>query len=130
MMRGETPSGDSEPDPLYFGSTGAIKDYIENKFHYNLSKHVDEIRPTYQFNESSQNTVPQALRAFHDSSDFEDAIRTAVSLGGDTDTLACITGGVAQAFYGGVPEAIQHNIYSILDDRLSQITRTFMERYC
>ena len=111
-------------------SKATIKDYIENKFHYNLSKHVDEIRPTYQFNESSQNTVPQALRAFHDSSDFEDAIRTAVSLGGDTDTLACITGGVAQAFYGGVPEAIQHNIYSILDDRLSQITRTFMERYC
>ncbi len=111
-------------------SKTAIKEFIEGKFHYDLSKHVDEIRPTYQFDESSQGTVPQALRAFIDSSDFEDAIRTAVSLGGDTDTLACITGGVAQAFYGAVPETIYQKVYSILDARLGQITRSFMERYC
>jgi ADP-ribosylglycohydrolase len=81
------------------------------------------------FDVSSQGTVPQAIRAFLDSTDFEDAIRTAISLGGDSDTLACITGGIAQAFYGGVPLPIQTRVYSILDDRLASITRTFMEKY-
>jgi len=107
-----------------------IKDFIEDRFKYDLSRHVDDIRPTYNFDVSSQGTVPQAIRAFIDSADFEDSIRTAVSLGGDTDTLACITGGIAQAFYGGVPESIQANIYNILDERLGKITRTFMDLYC
>jgi ADP-ribosylglycohydrolase len=118
---------------IFLARTGAsktdIQDFIESKFHYNLSKHVDEIRPTYEFDVSSQGTVPQAIRAFIDSSDFEDAIRTAISLGGDSDTLACITGGVAQAFYGAVPETIQQKVYSFLDDRLGQITQRFMECY-
>ncbi len=107
-----------------------IKKYIENEFGYDLSKHVDEIRPTYQFDVSSQGTVPQAIRAFIDSTDFEDALRNAVSLGGDSDTLACITGGIAQAFYGGVPEDLQIQVYKILDDRLREITQKFMDRYC
>lgn len=106
-----------------------IKTYIENKFGYDLNRHVDEIRPTYQFDVSSQGTVPQAVRAFIDSSGFEDALRTAVSLGGDSDTLACITGGIAQAFYKGVPEDIQVRVYRILDDRLRDITQLFMQRY-
>lgn len=110
-------------------SKADIKGFIESKFHYDLGKHVDEIRPTYEFDVSSQGTVPQAIRAFLDSSNFEDAIRTAVSLGGDSDTLACITGAVAQAFYGSVPEMIQQKVYSILDGRLGQITRKFMESY-
>jgi ADP-ribosylglycohydrolase len=96
----------------------------------NSSKHVDDIRPTYKFDVSSQGTVPQAIRAFIDSTDFEDAIRAAVSLGGDTDTLACITGGIAQAFYGGVSETIKSKVYKILDERLGKITREFMEIYC
>ncbi len=107
-----------------------IKTYIENKFGYDLSRHVDEIRPGYQFNESSQETVPQAVRAFIDSSGFVDALKTAVSLGGDSDTLACITGGIAQAFYKDVPEDVQIQVYRILDDRLRAITREFMDRYC
>jgi len=107
-----------------------IKDFIEKQFKYDLSIHVDDIRPTYTFDVSSQGTVPQAIRAFIDSDDFEDSIRTAVSLGGDTDTLACITGGIAQAFYGSVPESIQSNTYNILDERLKKITRTFMDLYC
>jgi ADP-ribosylglycohydrolase len=111
-------------------SKEGIKTFIEKTFDYDLSRHVDEIRPTYEFDVSCQGTVPQAIRAFIDSCDFEDAIRTAVSLGGDTDTLTCITGGIAQAFYGGVPIAIQKKAYSVLDDRLLQITRKFMERYC
>ncbi|WP_045221972.1 ADP-ribosylglycohydrolase family protein [Desulfonatronum thioautotrophicum] len=106
-----------------------IKEFIEQRFQYDLSRHVDEIRPAYNFDVSSQGTVPQAIRAFYDSTDFEDAIRTAVSLGGDCDTLTCITGGIAQAFYGGVPEHIQNKVYEILDERLGEIARQFMARY-
>jgi ADP-ribosylglycohydrolase len=106
-----------------------IKSYIETQFGYDLSRHIDEIRPTYTFNESSQDTVPQAIRAFLDSTDFEDAIRNAISLGGDSDTLACITGGIAQAFYGGVPKWIEKKVYIILDEPLGKITRQFMDRY-
>jgi ADP-ribosylglycohydrolase len=111
-------------------SKAEIKEFSETKFQYDLSKHVDNIRPSYKYDVSSQGTVPQAIRAFIDSTDFEDAIRTAVSLGGDTDTLACITGGIAQAFYGGVPEPVVNKVYDILDERLGKITREFMEKFC
>jgi ADP-ribosylglycohydrolase len=110
-------------------SKSEIRDFIETTFQYDLSKHVDEIRPTYEYDVSSQGTVPQAIRSFIDSTDFEDAIRTAVSLGGDTDTLACITGSIAQAFYGGVPEPIVKKVYEILDERLGNITSEFMGKY-
>jgi len=73
--------------------------------------------------------VPESLIAFLESWDFEDAIRLAVSLGGDCDTLTCITGGIAQAFYGGVPNAIIDSVYSILDERLCGVTRSFLQRY-
>jgi len=106
-----------------------IKKHIEDVFEYDLSLSCDEIRPAYKFNESCRDTVPQAIRAFIDSTDFEDAIRNAVSLGGDADTLACITGGIAQAFYGGVPESIRKRVYGILDERLGAITREFMKKY-
>jgi hypothetical protein len=90
------------------GATKAeIKAYVEQTYGYNLSQCCDEIRPTYTFDESCQGTVPQAFAAFFDSVDFESAIRLAVSLGGDSDTLACVTGGVAEGFYGmkqGLPE--------------------------
>lgn len=111
-------------------SKSEIKKFIETEFQYDLSKHVDEIRPSYEFDVSSQGTVPQAIRAFIDSTDFEDAIRTAISLGGDSDTLACITGGIAQAFYGGVPLEIANKVYEILDDRLEKVTSEFMAKYC
>ena len=110
-------------------SKDEIRTFIETIFQYDLSKHVDEIRPSYRFDVTSQGTVPQAIRAFIDSTDFEDAIRTAVSLGGDSDTLACITGGIAQAFYGGVPEPIESRVYAILDKRLGEITGQFMKRF-
>ena len=83
----------------------------------------------YTFDESCQGTVPEALSAFLYSTDFEDAIRNAVSLGGDTDTLCCITGGIAEAFYGGVPDFIQEKVYSILDEPLGNITRKFKKKY-
>jgi len=96
---------------------------------YNLSRTCDEIRPGYEFNETCQRTVPEALTAFFESTDFEDAIRLAISLGGDSDTLACITGGVAEAFYGGVPPAIEREAMARLDDRLRDVVVRFRNRY-
>ena len=77
-----------------------IKEYIEREFYYNLDRTLDEIRPGYHMDETCQRTVPEAIIAFLESKDFEDAIRNAVSLGGDTDTLGAITGSIAEAFYG------------------------------
>ncbi len=94
-----------------------IKEHIENKYGYDLSKTLDEIRPTYRFNETCQETVPEAIIAFLESNDFEDAIRNAISLGGDSDTLAAITGSIAEAAYG-IPEPIQKKAYAYLDKPL------------
>lgn len=80
-------------------SKSEIKDYIISEFGYDLSQTCDQIRQWYKFDESCQGTVPMAITAFLEGSDFEDAIRNAVSLGGDADTLACITGGIAEAYY-------------------------------
>ncbi|MCX8043604.1 MAG: ADP-ribosylglycohydrolase family protein [Desulfobacterota bacterium] len=117
---------------IFLARTGSTKEqiraFIESRFGYDLSIHVDDLRPWYQFDETCQGTVPQAIRAFIDAKDFEDAVRTAVSLGGDSDTLACITGGIADAYYG-VPESIQTQVYDILDDYLGSITKKFMEAY-
>ena len=110
-------------------SKGEIRKYIAETFHYDLTRTVDEIRPTYKFNESCQETVPEAMVSFLESTDFEDAIRNAISLGGDSDTLACITGGIAQAHYG-VPAAIAERAMSILDDDLRGVTARFVSKYC
>ncbi len=99
-----------------------IKGYTEREFGYDLSCTLDEIRPTYQFNESCQDTVPQAIIAFLESTDFEDAIRNAISLGGDSDTLAAITGSIAEAAYG-VPEWIQDKAWEYLDEPLRDVLR-------
>ncbi|MRR32201.1 ADP-ribosylglycohydrolase family protein, partial [bacterium] len=111
-------------------SKGEIKAYISSTIGYNLERTLDEIRPTYHFDVSCQGTVPQAIIAFLESTDFEDAIRKAISLGGDSDTLACITGCIAQAFYGGVPAFISDKVYSVLDEPLGRVTRQFMDKYC
>lgn len=81
-------------------SEDEIKEYIIREFGYDLSRSCDYIRPGYHHVESCQETVPEALTAFMEGTDFEDVIRTAVSLGGDCDTLTCIAGGIAEAFYG------------------------------
>ena len=89
---------------IYMARNGSskeeIKEYIEKEFHYNLDRTLDEIRPGYHMDETCQRTVPEAIIAFLESKDFEDAVRNAVSLGGDTDTLGAITGSIAEAFYG------------------------------
>ena len=92
-----------------------IKEYIMDKFGYDLNRDCDDIRPDYFFDVSCQGTVPEAIIAFLDSWDFESAIRLAVSLGGDSDTLTCITGGIAEAFYKEIPEHILAEMRNRLD---------------
>jgi type I restriction enzyme M protein len=105
----------------------AIRDYLTNNY-YPLDFTLDSIRATYVFNETCQNTVPQALVAFLESESFEDAIRGAISIGGDSDTLAAITGGIAEAYYGLSDEMID-KAYSYLDTRLSKIVKKFYLAY-
>lgn len=87
-------------------SKEAIRNYLTTAFHYDLSQGCDDLRPDYEFDVSCQGTLPAALAAFFDSTDFESAVRLAVSLGGDSDTIACITGAIAEAFYKDIPESI------------------------
>ena len=93
-----------------------IRDYISSKYGYDLSKTWEYWHPIYHWESSCQGTVPQAMISFLDSTDFEDAMRKAVSLGGDSDTLACITGGIAQAFYNDIPEPIIQEMRTILPE--------------
>ena len=99
-----------------------IRSYIEQRYGYDLHKTWEYWHPIYGWEDSCQGTVPQAIIAFLDSTDFEDAMRKAVSLGGDSDTLACITGGIAEAFYGGVPQDIaaraSHNLPEVFEQVL------------
>ena len=93
----------------------------------NCGRTCEEIRPGYTFQESCQGTVPEAIIAFLDSTDFESAVRLAVSLGGDSDTLACITGGIAEAYYKEIPEEIVKEMWSRLPETFREILRE-MER--
>lgn len=102
----------------------AIREEICKRFGYDLNRSVAEIRPTYRFNESCQGTVPEAIIAFLESTDFENAIRLAISLGGDSDTLANITGGIAEAFYG-IPDEIAEKGKSYLPDEFLGILEGF-----
>ena len=109
------------------GSTKAeIKAFIEENFHYDLSRTCDEIRPGYHHVESCQETVPEAITAFLEGQSFEDVIRTAVSLGGDCDTLTCIAGSMAEAFYG-VPEALKEACRNRLPADMLEVLGRFEE---
>ena len=109
---------------IFLARTGCtkaeIKAYIENEFDYALSRTCDEIRPGYHHVESCQETVPEAITAFLEGESFEDVIRTAVSLGGDCDTLTCIAGAIAEGFYG-VPEALKQECRSRLPEQLLNV---------
>lgn len=98
-----------------------IKQYIETKYHYDLSKTCDEIRPTYSFNESCQGTVPQAIIAFLESTDFESCLRLSVSLGGDSDTLTCIAAGMAEAYYKDIPRWMVYKMWRFLPDNFRDV---------
>jgi len=108
----------------------AIKKYIESTFKYDLSATLAEIRPHYRFDPTCQGTVPQAIIAFLESSGYEDAVRKAISLGGDSDTLACITGGIAQAYYKTIDNDIVKKVRALLDARLLYILDLFDAGYC
>ena len=100
-----------------------IRDYISTKYGYNLNRSCDGIRAVYDWDSSCQGTVPEAMVAFLDSTDFESAIKLAVSLGGDSDTLACITGGIAEAFYKTIPENIALKIWELIPEDFKAIFR-------
>lgn len=106
-----------------------IRSRISKLFDYDLNRTLDSIRPTYSFDVSCQGTVPESLIAFLESDSYEDAIRNAISLGGDSDTLACITGGIAEAFYGEVPAAIMEMAKQTLTPDLWEITERFRAKY-
>ncbi len=106
-------------------SKAEIRDYIVNEFGYDLSRTCDEIRPFYHHVETCQETVPEAITAFLEGDGFEDVIRTAVSLGGDCDTLTCIAGSIAEAFYGVPTELVDEAKKRLTDDILAAVNRFY-----
>ena len=119
---------ESTASAIFLARNGAskeeIKDYIVREFGYDLSRTCDEIRPYYHHVESCQETVPEAITAFLEGTSFEDVIRTAVSLGGDCDTLTCIAGSIAEAFYG-VPQELVEECRRRLDDEMLEVVDRF-----
>ena len=107
-------------------SKDEIRDYIISEFGYDLSQTCDQIRPWYEFDVSCQGTVPVAVTAFYEGKDFEDVIRTAVSLGGDCDTLTCIAGGMAEAFYG-VPDDFKKECEKRLPEDALKVLHDFTD---
>ncbi|MEJ2588177.1 MAG: ADP-ribosylglycohydrolase family protein [Deltaproteobacteria bacterium] len=110
-------------------SKSEIRERITRDFGYDLERRVTDIRPSYGFDVSCQGTVPEAIISFLDAEGYEDAVRNAVSLGGDSDTLACITGGIAEAFYGSVPAPIKRAALRRLPADLLDIVDRFYARF-
>ena len=119
---------ESTASAIFLARTGKskefIREYIESEFGYDLSRLCDEIRPFYHHVESCQETVPEALTAFLEGESFEDVVRTAVSLGGDCDTLTCIAASVAEAFYG-VPEELKEECQRRVPEDLWEVVERF-----
>jgi len=103
-----------------------IRHEISTRFAYDLDRTIEHIRPDYRFDVTCQGSVPEALIAFLDADDFEHTLRLAISLGGDADTQAAIAGGVAGAFFGGVPERIEAEVRDVLDPALLEV----VDRFC
>lgn len=118
---------------IFMGRIGAsmyeIRRYIDETFRYDLNWTLEELRSSYEFDESCQGTVPQAITVLLASNSFEDAIRKAVSIGGDTDTVACIVGGMAEAFYRGVPHDIAAQVRRKLPPDLLLVVEEFRARF-
>jgi ADP-ribosyl-[dinitrogen reductase] hydrolase len=118
---------------VYMARTGSskaeIRQYIQNTFGYDLNRRIDDIRPIYKFNETCQETVPEAIIAFLESEDYESAIRLAISIGGDSDTVACITGGIAEAFYREIPEWIIDNALRLLPADVIKLIEGFSLKF-
>lgn len=118
---------------VFLARTGAskneIREHLVERFGYDLHRTVEQIRPDYRWDVSCQRSVPEAIVAFLDSSDVEDAIRLAVSLGGDADTQAAIAGGIAEAFYRRVPETIVLSVRQRLPPRFIEVIEAFREAF-
>lgn len=106
-----------------------IKVHVEREFGYDLTEKLDDIREHYSFDVSCQGSVPQSIIAFLEADGFEDTLRNAISLGGDADTMACIAGGMAEAFYGGVPAEIRTSALAALDERLRHVVVEFYGKF-
>lgn len=117
---------------IFLARTGSskedIKKYVRETFGYNLDRTLDDIRPHYRFDATCPGSVPEAITAFLESNDYEDAVRKAISLGGDSDTIACIAGGIAEAFYG-IPDHIRTRTLEELDDALTNVMDLFTRRF-
>jgi len=117
---------------IFMARTGASKDEIrkeiEKRFQYNLHFTCDEIRPSYRWGATCQDSVPQAIVAFLDGKDYEDSVRNAISIGGDSDTIGCITGSIAEAFFG-VPQDIRDQGMSYLPYKFKQLVLSFEEKF-
>ena len=117
---------------IFLARTGAskkdIKNYIVQKYQYKLPQ-LNDIRNDYTFDSRTSYSVPPAIEAFLESESYEDAIRNAVSIGGDSDTIACMSGGIAEAFYHEIPIEIKNRAFSLLDAGLKETIRQFLDRY-
>lgn len=110
-------------------SKNEIRNFISDRFNYDLNRTIDEIRPGYRFDVSCEGSVPEAIIAFLESTDFESALRKAISIGGDSDTIACISGAIAHAFYGGIPKWMTDFCFGRLDGAQKSVITDFWERY-
>ena len=106
-----------------------IKEFIEKNFHYDLGESLEDIRRWYGFDPTCPGSVPQAIIAFLESEDYEDAVRKAISLGGDSDTLACMAGGIAEAYYREVPKKIKDFVLGKLDEFVQVIIDEFYNKW-
>lgn len=113
---------------LHNSSKDEIKKFVENNFRYDLSASVNEIRESFKFDSRAGYSVPPAISAFLQSDDYESAVRNAVSLGGDADTMACIAGGIAEAFYGEIPQNIKNFCDLRLDGTIKETIRKFQDK--
>jgi ADP-ribosylglycohydrolase len=104
------------------GDKGDIKKYVEDRYQYDLNRTLNDIRPSYMYNMRAPYSVPEAIIAFLEGETFEDAVRKAVSIGGDSDTIAAIAGSVAEGFYG-IPDDIRHCAENLLDGRLLSVAK-------
>ncbi len=106
-----------------------IQEFVERTFGYDLGISLDEIRHSYSFDVSCQGSVPQAIRAFLEGDNYEDSVRRAISIGGDSDTIACIAGGIAHAFYGKLPQKIEFELFARINDDMERVIEEFVVRF-
>ncbi|MEM9822505.1 MAG: ADP-ribosylglycohydrolase family protein, partial [Bacteroidota bacterium] len=106
-----------------------IKEYVSQQFSYNLERRIDQIRPNYAFDVSCQGSVPESIIAFLESENFVDAIRLAISIGGDSDTIACMAGAIAHAYYQEIPHAIIKATKERLPKSFNDLLATFEQRF-